>query len=395
MKIAYFDCFSGISGNMVLGALLDLGLSADTLRKELEALSLKGYQLRPTRVTRGGLSGTYVEVETEVPDVARTLGSLFSILDDSSLDEDVKESAKGIFRRMAEAEAKIHDMELETVHLHEVAAIDTIVDIVGSLVGLRLLGIEGIVSSELSLGSGRVECQHGQLPIPAPITAEMVKGIPVRSTDVEAELTTPTGAAIITSLATSFGKMPRMKIEAVGYGAGKRGLPIPNLLRIFVGTTEDCSDYSSDTVALLETNIDDMNPQFYEHIMDRLFEAGALDVLLIPVQMKKNRPGIMLSVLAPPGLVNTLVSIIIDESTTLGVRISERQRYCLPRAFRHIQTRFGEMRAKLAYHGDRIVKAIPEYEDCRRAAHDHSVPVSQVYAEVQTACRDIVMEEEN
>lgn len=386
MKVAYFDCFSGISGNMILGALIDLGLDIEELRAELSNLPLQGYQLEARRVAKQGISAIYVDVVAhgDEAEKGRKLKDILNLIDQSEINEEVKGLSKQIFVRLGEAEAKIHNQDLTSVHFQEIGAIDTLIDILGSLIGLKLLGIERVSCSPLNVGKGLVRCSHGLLPIPAPITAELLKGLPVYATDVEGELTTPTGAAIITSIATHFGDMPSLRIQKVGYGAGKMDLAIPNLLRVFVGEAmEQAKDYTTEGVTVLETNIDDMNPQFYDHIMESLLQAGALDVFLTPVQMKKNRPGTLLSVITPKGQVEELLNILFKESTTLGVRVSETRRLSLPRSFHVIKTKFGEIRVKVAHRGNSIIKMAPEYEDCKKAAKDYQVPLSQVYAEVQ------------
>lgn len=390
MKTAYFDCFSGISGNMILGALIDLGVDIDGLRTGLGALRLEGYHVEARRVAKQGISGIYVEVVAQGDEGGRGLADILGLIDQSNLSDDIKEQGKRIFMRLGEAEAKVHHKDLDAVHLHEVGAVDTIIDVVGTLVGLKMLGVEEVSCSPLNLGQGLVECSHGLLPVPAPITAELVKEVPVRATDVGGELTTPTGAAIVTSIAARFGDMPLMKIHGVGYGAGKMDLHVPNLLRVFLGELVGQADgYAAERVTVLETNIDDMNPQLYDHIMERLLRAGALDVFLTPVQMKKNRPGTLLSVVAESEAVGKLVDIILEESSTLGVRFSERQRFSLARSSHSVETSFGKIRVKVAYRGDTIAKVVPEYEDCKKAAEDCGVPISQVYAEVQRNFKEL------
>jgi uncharacterized protein (TIGR00299 family) protein len=302
MKLAYFDCPSGISGDMVLGAILDAGLELDTLRQALDGLHLSGYEIEARKVMRGGLAGTLVEVHTQ-EDVERKLKDVLAIVEGSAVPQEVKTTARAIFTRLAEVEARIHDTSVEDIHFHEVGGLDAIVDVVGSLLGLRLLRVEGVYASALPLGRGFVRCAHGLLPVPAPATLELLKGVPVYGLDVEAELVTPTGAAIVTALAHSFGPPPSMRVERVGYGAGQRELPIPNLLRLIIAHAPGelglslVETFDEDTVILLETNIDNMSPEFYEHVMGRLFQQGALDVFLTPIQMKHNRPAVILSVI--------------------------------------------------------------------------------------------------
>lgn len=392
MTTAYFDCFSGISGNMILGALIDLGVGIDVLGAELSSLLLGEHHIEASRVAKQGIAGVYVEVVGPRDEGGRSLAQILGLIDQCDLSEDIKQQSKRIFTRMSEAEARIHNKELDTVRLHEVGAIDTVVDVVGTLIGLKMLGVEKVACSPLTLGKGFVKSEHGLLPVPAPITAELLKGVPARVTGVEGELTTPTGAAIITSLATRFGDMPPLTVQGVGYGAGAMDLEVPNLLRVFIGDeTEQADGYVAETVTVLETNIDDMNPQFYDHIMDRLLHAGALDVFLTPVQMKKNRPGTLLSVIAEGGVAGKLLDVLLKESTTLGVRVSERRRFSLPRWAHLVETSFGEIRVKVAYTGDTIVKVVPEYEDCKKAAIEYGIPIGQVFAEVHKSCRELAV----
>lgn len=360
MKVAYFDCFSGISGNMILGSLVDLGLDIDELRGNLDNLPLPEYQIDAQRVTKQGLSAIYVDVVSKENDKERTLKDILKLIDQSTLPQEVKQLSKRIFLRLGEAEAKVHNQDLSKVCFYEIGAVDTLIDIFGAVIGLKMLGIERISSSPLNIGKGLVQCAHGVLPIPAPITAELLKGVPVYATDVEGELTTPTGAALITSLATDFGNMPPLTIQRVGYGAGKMDLEIPNLLRVFTGeVVNQPKDYISECITVMETNIDDMNPQFYDYIMESLLNAGALDVFITPVQMKKNRPGIVLSVSTHNENLEKLLDILFKESTTLGVRITETHRLSLPRSHHLVNTKFGEIRVKVALKDGTIIKVAP------------------------------------
>ncbi len=389
MRIAYFDCFSGISGNMILGALVDLGLDLEMARTELGKLPLGGYGIEASKVTKRGIRATYVDVVTAQPDPARTLKDITGLIDRSRLDDSLKRHGREIFVRLAEAEAKVHDLNIDAVHLHEVGATDTLVDVFGSLIGLRALGIEEVRCSPLNLGSGLVQCSHGWLPVPAPITAELLCGVPVYTGVAEGELTTPTGAAIAVGMAAGFGDMPLMKVEGVGYGAGKMDLEVPNLLRILVGErVGTASALATESVMVIETNIDDMNPQFYDYIMESLLQAGALDVFLTPVQMKKNRPGVLLSAIGRSENVQSLVDVMVRESTTLGVRISETRRVSLPRSAGVVDTKFGRIRTKVAWRGDGSSTMTPEYDDCKKAAREHNVSLSAVYAEAQKASGD-------
>jgi len=386
MRVGYFDCFSGVSGDMILGALIDLGIDIKDLDKELRKLPLEGYKLEVKRVVKQGISAINIEVITSEKGGGRTLKDILAIIDRSTLDMDIKEKSKQIFIRLGETEAKIHNQDLSKVHLHEIGAIDTFIDIVGALVGLKILGVEKIICSPINVGKGLVQCAHGVLPVPAPITAELLKGRPIYTSGTEGELTTPTGAAIITSLTTDFGDLPLLTIENVGYGAGSMELEAPNLLRLWVGDMQlQCEDCITEEVTVLETNIDDMNPQFYDHVMESLLQAGALDVFLTPVQMKKNRPGIMLTVITHRQQTEKLLSILFEESTTLGVRVTETHRFSLPRSIHLVETKYGEIHIKVARKGDKIVNVTPEYDDCKKAAITHQVAVSETYTEAQKA----------
>lgn len=382
MKAIYFDCFSGISGDMTLGALLDLGVDLERLKVELGKLDLHGYSLRSERTSKHGISATKFSVilHSEHGDhnhQHRTLPDILRIIDSGGISDRAKATARRIFDRLAEAEAKVHGIPKEEVHFHEVGAVDSILDIVGTAIALDLLGVEGIFSSPISLGRGFARSAHGIIPVPAPATVELLRGIPVRQSDVEAELTTPTGAAIISTLAAQFGPMPPMRIEAVGYGAGSRDLQgQPNLLRVFLGQVE--SELQTDTVVLIETNIDDMNHEMLGYVMERLFEKGALDVFFTPIYMKKNRPGIKLTVIAPKGREMDLAQVILVETSTIGVRMIETGRVKLPRETVAVRTPYGDVKVKVAKIGDRT-KYAPEYESCRRIALQAGIPIREVY----------------
>jgi uncharacterized protein (TIGR00299 family) protein len=385
MKLAYFDCPSGISGNMILGALLDAGLELDALKEALAALKISGYEMEATKVQRKGLAGTLVDVRVSEDQTARHLGDILEIIGESTLPSDVKEKAATVFTRLAEVEAKMHGVSVEEIHFHEVGSLDAIVDVVGAIIGLKLLGVEEVYSSLLHLGKGFVKCAHGLIPVPAPATLELVKGLPVYGWDIEAELVTPTGAAIISTLA-KFDLPPPMRVERIGYGAGHRDLPIPNLLRLVVATTHPhAGELGQDTVVLLETNIDDMNPEFYEYVMDRLFQKGALDVFLTPIQMKRNRPATVLSVIVGQEDVDKMLEVIFDETTTLGVRIQEIQRKKLIRESVMVHTCYGSISVKVAKLDGVVKNVSPEYEECRQIAEEHHVPLKVVYEEAEKA----------
>ncbi len=381
--IAYLDCFSGISGDMLLGALLDAGLSLDDLRADLARLPLSGYEVTAEKVTRQGLAATRAVVSVGPEQVNRGLQDILSIIDRASLPQQVAQPASRAFTRLAEAEARVHNRRLDEIHFHEVGAVDAIVDVVGACCGLHRLSITEVHASPLPLGGGWVETAHGRLPVPAPATAELLREVPVYGGPVEAELVTPTGAAILTTICRSFGPMPAMTVRRVGCGAGSRDLPHPNLLRIFVGETR--AQLLEQGLVVLETNLDDMNPEFFEYLMDGLFAAGALDVFYTPIVMKKSRPAALVSVLAEPALADGLSEIIFRETTTLGVRRYQVSRRCLEREWREVETQYGRVRVKVGKIGPEIVTAAPEYEDCRRLAQQAGVPVKAVYQAAQQA----------
>ena len=376
MIVAYFDCFAGASGDMILGALVDAGLDIEDLRRILSGLPLAGFDIRTSKIRKGGIGATKVDVIAPPSTQHRNLRDVLDIIEASSLDGAVKTKSGRIFTRLAEAEARIHGTSPNEIHFHEIGAVDAIVDIVGAVAGLAALGIEHVHASKIPSGTGRIECSHGTLPNPAPATLELLKGIPTYSTGIPHELVTPTGAAILTTLAVRFGDFPALRIERIGYGAGTRDLPIPNVLRLVVGRSEE--DPDSDGVRILETHIDDMNPQWYEYVMERLFEAGAKDVTLTPMIMKKNRPGILVRVVAEPGQVDSLTDVLFQETTTLGVRISEIQmRRLLVRKVIEVDTPWGKAHVKTALR-DGKPSFTPEYDDCRRLARLSGLSLAEI-----------------
>ncbi len=397
-KIAYFDCFAGISGNMILGALMDAGLETARWQAELERLSLAGYTVHVRPVTKRGMRGTHVEVEVTERGVERHLHEIEQIITASDLPETVKEQSRAIFRRLAQAEAHVHGTPVEHVHFHEVGAMDAIIDVVGAVVGLWLLGVERVYASPVHVGRGTVTCAHGVLPVPAPATQELLRGVPTYGRDVDAELVTPTGAAILTTLVETFGSAPPMRVTHVGYGAGSRDLPLPNLLRVSLGEGETepqpkgltapphplCEE---DTITVIETNIDDMSPQFYDYILERLFDAGAVDVFLTPIQMKRNRPAVQLSLLVPAEHIPAVLDIVFAETTTIGVRSYPAHRWKLPRVSLTVETPYGPVGVKIARRGETVVNVAPEYRDCRRLAAEHGVPLKAVHQAALEAAR--------
>jgi pyridinium-3,5-bisthiocarboxylic acid mononucleotide nickel chelatase len=391
MKFAYLDGASGVSGDMFLAALLDAGLSAQALLEELKKLPLGFYEFKRTRAVRGSLVGTRVEIRAPGEHPARHLAHIEKLIGESALSESVKERALGIFRRLAEVEGKLHNQSPEQIHFHEVGALDAIIDIAGACAGLELLGISELACSPLNVGGGRVEAAHGTLPVPAPATAELLRGIPVYSSGVEAELVTPTGAAIVSALASSFGPFPAMKIERIGYGAGEKETPgQPNIARLFVGEREEAERArpgapGDEVVSIIEANLDDMSPQLYGYLAERALAAGALDVTCTPLQMKKNRPGMKVSVLCAPEASDALAALLFAETTTLGVRIYEARRKVLQRQGVVVDTAYGPVNVKLGWLDGRVVNAAPEYEDCRRIAEEKQVPLKEVMLAAQVA----------
>lgn len=391
MRIAYFDCFSGISGDMALGALLDAGLKLEPLLEELSKLPLKDYRLEVRKVDKGGILATQVVVHSYEKGVVRYWSNIEALIKESALHLSVKKRSLEIFQRLAQVEAKIHGKTVEQIHFHEIGAVDSIVDIVGVAAGIHLLGIEKVVSSALPTGKGVIRTEHGILPLPAPATLEILQGVPVYGRDVEAELTTPTGAAIITTIADSFEEIPPMQIEKIGYGAGYHDLEIPNLLRIIIGQ-ELLTSAGEDLTALLSTNIDDLNPEIFDYLIEKLLKAGALDVWLTPIQMKKNRPAITLKVLSPPQKIEQLSQIIFTETTTLGIRVQQVKRKKLKRKVFEVTTLYGNIKVKVAYLGEKVVNISPEYEDCAHAAKESGVPIKDIFELAREKAREELKE---
>jgi len=388
MKLAYLDCSSGISGDMFLGALLDAGVELGCLRAELAKIDLGPYEFTQSRVMRKGLAGNHVDIVIPDKQPHRHLSHIEKLIGEAALDEAAKQKALQVFRRLGEAEAKLHNQPIEKIHFHEVGAVDAILDIVGVCLGLAMLGSPELVCSPLNVGGGRVEAAHGTLPVPAPATAELLKGIPVYSSGVESELVTPTGAALVSTLATEFGPVPAMKVERIGYGAGAKDFAThPNIARLMLGEkTRDAGAAAGDeTVVVMEANIDDMNPQLYGPFAEKALAAGALDVTCSPLQMKKNRPGLLVSVISKPELESTLTHLLFEETTTIGVRITEARRKVLEREVVKVETAYGPVKMKVARLEGKIVNAAPEFEDCRRLADEKSLPLKEVMRAAQAA----------
>lgn len=391
MKQAYLDCSSGISGDMFMAALLDAGLEPKRLLEELKKISLGFYEFKRTRVMRGGLAGTHVEIRDPGKHPARHLSEIEKLINGSTLSEGVKTKALKIFGRLAEAEGKLHNMPPGEVHFHEVGALDAIIDIVSACAGLELMEISVLICSPLNVGCGRVEAAHGSLPVPAPATAELLKDIPVYSSGVEGELVTPTGAAIVSTLAAGFGPMPSMVIERIGYGAGEKEFPKhPNLARLFVGQSVEVARGvagapGDELVSIIQANLDDMSPQLYGYFVEQALAAGALDVTCSPVQMKKNRPGLEVSVMCETSQSDALAQLLFEQTTTIGLRIYEARRKVLDREIVQVETPHGAVRVKVAKQNGKVVNVAPEYDDCQRLATEKAVPLKLVLTAAQVA----------
>jgi uncharacterized protein (TIGR00299 family) protein len=423
-RILYFDCFSGASGDMVLGALLDAGLPLEELRKALGSLAIEGASVSAVKVSRAGVAATKFLVHENVqsgsspalhgghshdhghshgehrhehshePGVAvasahphRSLSEINATIDRSALSAAAKARARELFQRLGNVEAGIHQIPVERIHLHEVGALDSIIDIVGAVFALEWFHADRIVSSPLNVGSGMVNTEHGVFPVPAPATLKLLSGVPIYSSGAPRELVTPTGALILSSYASAFGPIPAMKPEQIGYGAGDRDpADTPNVLRVLVG--EDAADAKTERIAVLECEIDDMNPQIFGSVMDRLYLAGALDVFFAPVQMKKNRPGTLLTILARPDERHALAALVFRETTTIGIRHHEVERTRLDRQIVEIETAVGRVRFKIARLGRDIVNAAPEFDDCTQIAAERGIPVKDVQALAMKAYLD-------
>lgn len=388
MTTAYFDCFNGAGGDMIVASLIHAGADADRLREQLAALGLTGYSLSVDAVTRGGIAGTQfrVSLDEKAAQPHRHLSQIVEIIDGSAVTPPVKEKVARIFRRLAEAEAKVHGTTIEKVHFHEVGAVDAILDITGAVLALDLLGVEEVFCSPVPVGSGTVKCDHGIMPVPAPATAELLSGVPIAESSQTGELVTPTAASVLTTLASGFGPMPPMTIRSIGYGAGTReGDTRPNLLRVLIGDRTPVG--GAERVAVLETNLDDTTGEVVGYCMERLLDAGALDVYAVPIQMKKSRPGLVLTVLCDKGRIGEMERIIFTETPTLGIRRREVERTTMTRRVETVETPFGPIRVKSGEYAG-VVTVGPEYEDCRAAAVGHDVPLCRVIEAARKAWAD-------
>lgn len=393
MKTLYFDCFAGASGDMILGALVGAGLEASHLAEQIALLGIQGYEIEFSTVDRSGISATKATVRVPHEHAHRHLGDILKIIYESGLSDGVKERAASIFSRLAAAEARVHNLPVERIHFHEVGAMDAIIDVVGACIGFEALGIERFISSPLHVGSGMVEMAHGRFPVPPPAVAELLKNAPVYSSDITGELVTPTGAAIISTVTSEFGPLPKMRIEGAAYGAGTRDYPrFPNALRILLGETEGSADASmlapepvAERLIIIETNIDDMAAQRFGYLMERSFELGALDCFFTPVQMKKNRPGVLISILCRAEEAAGLRELLFTETTTIGVREYEVKRRALEREMVSVETRYGAIDVKVAHLQGRIMNEMPEYEQCLAAARRAGVSLRVVEDEVRAS----------
>ncbi|MGD9564348.1 MAG: nickel pincer cofactor biosynthesis protein LarC [Pyrinomonadaceae bacterium] len=398
MKTLYFDCFAGASGNMILGGLISLGVDRDELVAELKKLRVADFSVEAGTVDRSGIAATHLEVKAPDERKHRHLHHIESIIDESDLGDSTKFRSKAIFRRLAEAEAKVHGIDIQKVHFHEVGAIDAIVDVVGACIGFDILGIERFVCSKIHLGSGFVTMEHGKYPVPPPAVANLLEGVPAYATEITGELITPTGAAIITTLCSEYGPMPEMTIERTGYGAGTREYEnFPNVLRLMVGTSEPeklavgvaHKGLTTEKLVVLETNIDDMSAQVVGFVSERALDLGALDCWVTPVQMKKNRPGATISILCSEGIRPSILELLFTETTTLGIRSTAIERISLPREIHSVETMYGRIDVKIAVYDGSVVNVMPEYEQVRSAAVEHGMPFRQVHAEALAAYKGI------
>ena len=391
-NILYLDCYNGLSGDMFLGALIDGGLSLELLMENLALLPLEGYRLETKKVSRYGITGTDFKVIISSPQYFRSLKDISKIINESTLPVSVKEKSLAVFKRIAAVESRIHGVSVEEVHFHEIGAVDSIIDIVGVVCGINLLDINKIISAPLPLARGLITIEHGKFPLPAPATAEILAecNIPVYGVQIEGELVTPTGAVLIAELADEFGKIPEMKMERVGYGAGNKDFGLPNFLRIFRGRKDSAIPFYSEKVNVIEANIDDMRGEISGYVMEKLLKEGALDVFFTPVQMKKNRPAIKLSVLSSPEKTSYLINILLEETTTLGCRVQSAAKVMLPRRLEEVTTPWGKVTVKIAEKkgsGDDIgslFKFAPEYEDCLSIAQREKIPLADVYRAVES-----------
>lgn len=392
MRLAYFDCQSGISGDMLLGALVDCDVSLDVIKKSLALLPIQGFEILVNRVNKAGLISTQVEVRVDDYVKERRLAELLTLIQESQLPEKIKGKTLDVFQRIGVVEARIHGLDVEKVHLHELGGLDTILDVVGVFLGMEILKIEKVFASPLPIGSGYIQSAHGTIPLPAPATLALLEGVPIVGSEFKNELVTPTGAALLTSLVQEFGIIPPMRLLKTGYGAGKRDMPIPNVLRLLIGEGIEPSSsnyaFQEEKLVCLECNIDNMNPEIYSYLSECLFNTGALDVSLIPIYMKKNRPGTLVKVLCSEEIAENLIDILFSETTTLGARKYSVNRYSVERHITQVTTPYGAVNVKFSKKGDKSWNYTPEYEDCRRLASQHHIPIIKIYRAAEFAAEE-------
>ncbi|MBU4301480.1 MAG: nickel pincer cofactor biosynthesis protein LarC [Actinobacteria bacterium] len=388
MTIAYFDCFSGISGDMILGAMVDLGLDLSDLTRVLSSLDLEEFRLEAREVASYGFRATKVDVIVPESSLVRTFNNIRDLIEYSPLSDTVKAKSLEIFMRLARAESVVHGKPIDQIHFHEVGAVDSILDIVGAAYGFDALGFTDVFSSPLPLGHGMIKTRHGSIPVPVPAVLEILEETPTYSSGIPTETVTPTGAAVIKSLATSFGNAPPMVLEKTGYGAGTRDLGAPNLLRIITGDPEGFPTGTEELACQISTNIDDMNPEFYDYVIERLLDAGAHDVWLTPIQMKKTRPGTIITVLCSPGNAGTFKRILLEETSTFGLRTVTVMKKAIEREIIDVATSWGHVGVKVGREGSRVTSVSPEFSDCARIAGEHGVPIKEVFQEAQSLARD-------
>jgi uncharacterized protein (TIGR00299 family) protein len=392
MKLAYFDCPAGVSGDMLLGALVDCGAAIEKIKEGLALLPIQDYEISVNRVNKAGLVSTQVEILVQDKVKERRLAEIITVIRESRLPEKIKGNSLDVFQRIGVVEARIHGLDVEEVHLHELGGLDTIIDVVGVFLGMEILKIERVFASPLPLGTGYIQSAHGTIPLPAPATLALLEGVPIVGSELKVELVTPTGAALLTSLVHKFGTIPSMRLLKTGYGAGKRDMPIPNVLRLLLGEgiepTSSNYPFQEEKLVCLECNIDNMNPEIYSYLSECLFNAGALDVCLIPIYMKKNRPGTLVKVLCSEEIAEKLIEILFSETTTLGARKYTVNRYSVERHITQVTTPYGAVNVKFSMKGDKSWNYTPEYEDCRRLALQHHIPIMKIYRAAEFAAEE-------
>jgi uncharacterized protein (TIGR00299 family) protein len=387
MKTLYFDCFAGASGNMILGALVALGVDEKDLVEQIKLLNITDFEIEFRAIDKSGISAIHADVKVPHEHAHRHLHTIEKIINDSLLKDSIKTRAVAIFTKLAEAEAKIHGIDVQKVHFHEVGAMDAIIDVVGACIGFEMLGIEKFVCSRIHVGSGFAKMAHGKFPVPPPAVAELLQNAPIYSTEIEGELITPTGAAIISTVCEEFGNLPELTVEKTAYGAGTRDYKdFPNALRLILGEVQNSKPkISSFNLLQLETNLDDVSPEILGFVMEKAFELGAMDCWFTSIQMKKNRPATLVSILCKPSEKEKFIDLLVSETPTLGVRVREVERICMEREFSKVETKFGEIAVKIARYGEKIVNIKPEFEVLKEIAQRENLPLREIETEVRKA----------